>query len=89
MWIHGYDDTKPNQRTLEGEQQMTPEVWISIGPGEARNLRSWELEEGLPDMLSSLGDGAGKWTLLLTGDGEMEVMSLLFSEAGYVTNVSH
>ena len=44
-----------------------------------------ESGEGLS---GGLGDGAGKWRLKVSADAPIEVMSLLASPTGHLTNLS-
>ena len=54
--------------------------------------RELESEEGrgraLRDLVGALGDGAGKWRLVVTSDRPVQVMSLLASPTGHLTNLS-
>ena len=64
-------------------------------PGdEARTLSAKALEEGYSESVSdfefegSLGDGAGKWQLFVSADRPVQVVSLLHSATGDLTNLS-
>ena len=46
--------------------------------------RAWAAET----LAGALGDGAGKWRLMVTSDQPLSVMSLLASAAGHLTNLS-
>ena len=64
-------------------------VTLSIGPGASRTLSSSELESGLALGLNgSLGDGIGKWQLLIESSQPVLAMSLLPSPTGHLTNLS-
>ena len=54
---------------------------FSIDAGHAVTITAQELEK-------SFGDGWGKWRLHVEGSGPLEVMSLLSSGSGHLTNVS-
>ena len=84
--VHGYDD-KRTPRTIRELSLDYDHAAFTLGPHEARNIPSWTLEER-PILEGGLGDGAGKWILVVAADGDFEAMSLLHSEAGYITNVS-
>ena len=84
--VHGYDDER-TPRTVRELSLDYDHATLTLGPKEARILPCWELEER-PVLEGGLGDGKGKWTVVVSADGEIEVMSLLHNEAGYITNVS-
>lgn len=50
--------------------------------GESTSLTAQQLEE------MGLGDGAGKWQLMVQSDRAIRVLNLLRSETGHVTNLS-
>ena len=56
----------------------------------ARMLSAEELEQGSADSTfeGQLGDGHNKWQLFVSADQPIQVMSLLLSESGYLTNLS-
>ena len=54
---------------------------VSIDAGHGVTITAQELEK-------SFGDGWGKWQLYVEGSGPLEVMSLLSSDSGHLTNVS-
>ena len=85
--VHGYDDRR-RQREVRELSLNHDHATLTLGPKEARNLMSWELEEGPDGTRGGIGDGNGKWTLVVSADGDIEAMSLLQNEAGYITNVS-
>ncbi len=64
-------------------------VELSVPARASRTVTSQELEsgerEGLAGMLS---DGQGKWQLVVTSDESIDVMSLLTSPTGHLTNLS-
>ena len=62
---------------------------ISIAPGSSRTLTSFELESGNAQGLTGLlGDGVGKWQLLIESTQPIVAMSLLSSPSGHLTNLS-
>ena len=64
-------------------------VSVSIEPGASRTLTSSELESGLAFGLNgSLGDGIGKWQLLIESSQPILAMSLLPNPVGRLTNLS-
>ena len=57
--------------------------------GRSRTLSAQELESGDARGLSGgMGDGTGKWRLEVSANQPIEVMSLLSSPTGHVTNLS-
>ena len=70
------------------------EVRLSVPARGARTLTARELEsaegrgEAAQDLDGALGEGAGKWRLVVTSDRPIEVMSLLASPTGHLTNLS-
>ena len=70
------------------------EVRLSVPARGARALTARELEsaegrgEATQDLDGALGEGAGKWRLVVTSDLPIEVMSLLASPTGHLTNLS-
>ena len=65
-------------------------VRFDLAANAARMLSAKELEEGSVDSTfdGQLGDGTGKWQLFVSADQPIQVMSLLLSESGYLTNLS-
>ena len=64
-------------------------VELSLGAGASRTLSARELESGEGEGLSgALGAGTGKWRLSVTSDQPVQVMSLLSSPTGHLTNLS-
>ena len=62
-------------------------VHLSIPPGAARTLDAQQLESET-DEWAGLGDGTGKWRLEVASDQPIEVMSLLESPTGHLSNLS-
>lgn len=63
------------------------EVRLDLRPGEARMLTAQQLESGR-GLVGALGDGVGKWRLEVSADAAIQVMSLLESPTGHLTNLS-
>ena len=64
-------------------------VEFTLPGGRSRTLLVRELETGRGRGLSgALGTGEGKWRLSVTANRPIEVMSLLASKTGHVTNLS-
>ena len=83
-WVHiaGIDD--------DGTSSRLRKVYVTVPAGRALNLSAGELESGSGEGITSgaLGDGSGKWRLLVGPSGDMAVMSLLPGPAGRLANVS-
>ena len=64
-------------------------VEFTLPGGRARTLSAQELEsEGGRGLSGGLGTGKGKWRLAVTANRPIEVMSLLASPTGHLTNLS-
>ena len=61
---------------------------LTVPAGAARSFTAAELEAGTPDFDGALGDGHGKWQLLVVSETPVHVMSLLESPTGHLTNLS-
>ena len=64
------------------------QVRATIPPGGSATLTAQQLESGGEDIQGALGDGAGKWQLLLESQRPVVVMSLLSSPTGHLSNLS-
>ena len=64
-------------------------VELEVPAGASRMVTSQELESGQGEGFSGmLGDGKGKWQLVVISDEPVGVMSLLTSPTGHLTNLS-
>ena len=77
--IRGIDDS--------GESPGT-EVLASIPASATLTLSAAELEAGSTEFEGALGDGDGKWRLLVNSDAPILVIGLLESPTGHLTNLS-
>lgn len=75
--IEGVDD-----KGVEGGM-----VSLTLEAGTARTISSQDLESGA-DVDGALGDGEGKWSLTVSSDQAISVMSMLESPGGHITNLS-
>ena len=68
------------------------EVSFPLGPYKARTIGADDLEDGDDSLTGSLGDGTGKWQLIVTtrsaSANPIQVMSLLQLKTGHLTNLS-
>ena len=78
--IAGVDD--------RGATAPSGEVSLTLAGGEARTIRAQEMEAGGTGFSGRFGDGTGKWWLLVAADQPIQVMSLLESPTGNLTNLS-
>ncbi|MCY4563793.1 MAG: leucine-rich repeat domain-containing protein [Gammaproteobacteria bacterium] len=63
------------------------DVQLQLAAGEARTISAADLESGA-GLSGALGDGAGKWELLVDSDQPVGLASLLESPTGHLTNLS-
>ncbi|MCY4057141.1 MAG: leucine-rich repeat domain-containing protein [Gammaproteobacteria bacterium] len=63
-------------------------VRLSLAALSTRTLDATELESGAADLSGSLGDGAGKWRLVVSAAADIHVMNLMSSPTGHLTNLS-
>jgi len=63
-------------------------VRFSIPPRAAFTASAADLEGGATGLTGSLGDGTGKWRLVVEADVPVQVMSLLATPTGHLTNLS-
>ena len=78
--ISGQDD--------RGELPPGGIVRLSLPAGEARMLTAENLEQGADDISGRFGTGSGKWQISVFADQPLQVMSLLLSRTGNLTNLS-
>ena len=78
--IVGYDDS--------GSRPSSGDVRLTLEPGTARMITAQELESGAHWFDGSLGDGHGKWRLFLHSDKPVQVMNLMQTPTGHLTNLS-
>ena len=69
-----------------GDEVLT----FTLGPNAAKNFNSSDYELGNPakGITGALGNGSGKWHLSITSDLSLEVMSLIRTPDGFLTNLS-
>ena len=64
------------------------EARLSVPGGTARAVTARQLESGGEGIDGALGDGTGKWRLIVTSDRPILVLSLLASPTGHLINLS-
>ena len=77
--IVGTDD-----RGVSGEQEFT----LVLPANGATRLTATDLENGASNTDGELGDGTGKWSLSVSADGPIQVMSLMSTPTGHLSNLS-
>ena len=85
--------TRSAEVTIEGvdDEGRSPgnAVRFTLPGGAARTLGARALETGEgEDLRGALGEGAGRWRLHVRANRRIEVMSLLSSPTGYLSNLS-
>ena len=63
-------------------------IELSLAGGQTRTLTAQELETGSLDFDGVLGDGAGKWQLIVESDTPIGVMNLMADPTGHLINLS-
>ena len=64
-------------------------VTVTLPAGSSATYTAAELESGgAAGLEGSIGDGAGKWRLLIESESDIVAMSLLSSPTGHLTNLS-
>ena len=63
-------------------------VHVTVAANAARTVTAEELETGGADLDGALGDGVGKWRLLVESSQPILALSLLASPTGHLTNLS-
>ena len=78
--IAGVDD--------RGQPGPRGEVSFTLPAGQSRTIDAEQLELGHGELNGRLGDGSGKWQLLIEADQPLRVLNLLLSANGNLTNLS-
>ena len=71
-----------------GESPPRGKVYLTLAGGAAHMLTAQEIEEGGDGIRGRFGDGAGRWRLTVSADQPLQVMSLMQSATGHLTNLS-
>lgn len=79
--------------TIDGKDDAgssaTGSVTVEVQPGAAKTFAAAELESGnAPGLDGALGEGAGKWQLLVESDQPIVALNLLATPTGDITNLS-
>lgn len=78
--VSGVDDA--------GNAGSEGDVTFVLPAGHAKLITASDMEAGQSDLTGRLGDGTGKWRLLVTADRPVRVLNLLQSRTGNLTNLS-
>ena len=78
--ISGVDDA--------GAAPPEGEVTLTVPAGASAEITAQQLEAGADHFKGQFGDGKGKWRLFVKADQDIQVMSLLESPTGHITNLS-
>lgn len=77
-------------RDDNGDAAPGGDLSFTLGPNQSTNFNGLDYELGNTGkgLTGALGDGVGKWHLTATSTLDLEVMSLIRSSDGFVTNLS-
>ena len=93
-WLHVANPTRAGVdvtirgRDDDGQPAPGGEVRLTLPARTARRISAEQLESGDDGFTGRLGDGEGKWQLFVTADGTIEVVNLLQSATGHLSNLS-
>ena len=86
----GQGDADITIRGVDARGRPPPrgDVRLTLRAGAARTLTAQQLEGGGPGLSGRFGDGAGKWQLLVFSSAPLQVMNLMQTRSGHLTNLS-
>ncbi|MDE0420291.1 MAG: leucine-rich repeat domain-containing protein [Gammaproteobacteria bacterium] len=85
----GDEDAEVTVHAVDDHGVAAAPVRLALAAHSTRTLSAADLESGEPaDLSGSLGDGEGKWRLVVSADAEIHVMNLMSSPTGHLTNLS-
>lgn len=84
-----YDDVETDVRILgfDDDGDVYGPVGLTVPASGTRTVTSQQLEAGGDGIRDSLGDGIGKWRLVVLTDGSIVVLNLLETPTGHLTNL--
>ena len=63
-------------------------VFLTLPAGGVHTISAQELESGASDLTGAFGDGVGKWHLFVSSEHPVELVNMLRSPTGHLTNLS-
>ena len=75
-------------RGVDDQGESAGPVRLTLNAGQSRTLSAYDLENGASGLTGTLGDGAGKWRLLVEAGQSVVGMGLLETSIGPITNTS-
>ena len=85
VWIDGIDDLGNKSPVMDGSLHS---VELTLDAGASTTVTSQELEEGSSRFLGRIGDGSGKWRIMVYSSLALMVLNLMQSPTGHVVNLS-
>ena len=82
------EDAEVTIRGIDDRGVTRGSMSLVVPAGRSRTISAQEMEAGHDTLAGALGDGQGKWRLVVRSEVEVHVMSLLESPAGHLTNLS-
>ena len=84
-----YDDVETDVRILgfDDDGDLYGPVDLTVPASGTRTVTSQQLEAGGDGIRDSLGNGSGKWRLVVLTDGAIVVLNLLETPTGHLTNL--
>ena len=85
----GDDDAVVTLKGVDDAGVVSDEVGVMLAAGTAKTFTAAQLEAGeMMEFLGALGDGEGKWQLFVESDESIQVMSLMSTPTGHLTNLA-
>ena len=84
----GGDDESVSIEGVDDDGARAGPVTLTLAAGESRTVPAADLENGAHGLAGTLGDGEGKWRLLVEAGDSVVAMSLLESAGGHLTSLS-
>ena len=81
-------DTRVEIYGVDDAGARSGDVSFEVPAGGARTVSAQELESGGQGLSGGLGDGTGKWQLFVTADRSVQLVNLLRSPTGHLSNLS-
>ncbi len=84
----GDDDATITLKGVDDAGVVSPEVEVELAAGISTTLTAQQLEAGDMSIKGAIGDGEGKWQLFLEADQPVQIMSLMSTPTGHLTNLA-